>query len=199
MCGAASIGSESFAAKPRETDALALLATKPNKIARNPHSTYCTIETMSIEEGSQHTGLPKRQSTEHSSAVEPDTTTAQRSPELAILTSQTAWIIADNTERFAKAKRDAVTAGLTFALVRDVRGITGNQAPFVERKVQFLTEANAKLVQGFLSSNPDFPDVLLHDPAALLGEYPHTKPIDGSFTGWLAQKIEFKVVGVAAR
>jgi hypothetical protein len=154
---------------------------------------------MTIEEGTQHTKSPERPSAAPGGSVEPSQTSAQRSPELTILTSQTAWIATDNKERFASAKRDAMAAGLTFALVRDVRGITGNQAPFTERKVQFLTEANAKLVRDFLSSNPDFPELLLQDPAALLGEYPHTKPIDGVFTGWLAQRIDFKVVDIAAR
>jgi hypothetical protein len=154
---------------------------------------------MALEEGTPHTKSPDRLSATLGDTAETGAAAVERSPALTILTSQTAWITTDNKERFTSAKRDAAAAGLTFALVLDVRGITGNQAQFVERKVQFLTEANAKLVREFLSSNPDFPELLLQDPAALLGEYPHTKPVDGTFTGWLAQKIDFKVVEVAAR
>lgn len=123
----------------------------------------------------------------------------QRNPALAILTAQSGWITANNKERLSKAKHEAIATGRDHALVRDVRGTTGDQKPFAERKIQFLTTHDATVVRDFLSANPDLSEVLLKDPSAFLGEYPHTKPIDGNFTGWLAQKIEFGIVSIVSR
>lgn len=142
--------------------------------------------------------LEKSQPVAQETLTEPIIT---RNPALSILTSQSAWRTTSDKEKLSAMKRQALAAGLEYALVRDVQGITGNQASFIERKVQFLSASEVEAVRDFLSSNPDFPDILVHDPHALLAEYPHTKPEDGdgSFLGWIAQSIKFSFVRIAER
>jgi len=154
---------------------------------------YCVTR----DEGIEHAPPISGSGIEGCHTTDGELAIAKRDPALAILTSQTNWVIANNKESISKAKREAIAAGRDYALVRDVRGITGDQKPFAERKIQFLTSQEANTVRDFLSANLDFAEALLKDPSALLGEYPHTKPIDGSFSGWLAQKIEFSVVSIA--